>query len=161
MGSVWLLQLHLARTNNDRDSQLREHLNSGSRGRNLQTTWDKGPAGQLQPVPAEPLTETKIKALFAVRGFSVKPNKPELTGPSAATASDKTGSPPAPPGNISSYWQLLRLQDIDSCQSNSSQATLQNHQTLNYIDKQDGMQITNSTSNEQFILLNLCNCFKV
>lgn len=99
-GPVWLPQLHLAQTNNERDSQLREHPNSGRRGRNLQTTWDKGLTGQLQPIPAEPLSETKIKALFALGGFAVKPNKPELTGAGAATASDVTASPLVPPGNI-------------------------------------------------------------
>lgn len=125
-GPGWLPQLHLARTNNERDSQLRDGPNAGRRGRKLQTTWAKGLTGQLQPIPAEPLSQTEIKALFAPGGFAVKPNKPELTGAGAATASDETASPLAPPGNTQSYRQLLRLQDIGPCQTNPSQATLQN-----------------------------------
>lgn len=62
-GHLCLLQMHLAQNNNECDSQLRERPNAGRRARRLQTTWDKPATGQLQPIPAELLSETKIKAV--------------------------------------------------------------------------------------------------
>lgn len=62
-GRLCLPQMLPAPNNHECDSQLRERPNAGRRARKLQTTWDKAPTGQLQPIPAELLSQTKIKAV--------------------------------------------------------------------------------------------------
>lgn len=61
----YLCLLHLAQNNNKFDSQLAERPNPDRRARKLQTRWDKPLTGQLRLVPAELLSETKIRPLFA------------------------------------------------------------------------------------------------